>query len=202
MNPVPNPVHMVDGKISTSQINISPETIEHAFMLFDSSTALTPSFTAFANNGGGKRQSVECSVRDDITRDLYMNLDGQVLMILEEWGSEYYGGVAREQFMIYNTGTEGELHLDDQHNVPAHLGVNKYLMHLLNQVAALTYIVSDDFEGGELTFPNQNVSVAPKTGTVVCFPSNYLFPHKVMPITRGRRIAIGRHYYIKDASRA
>jgi predicted 2-oxoglutarate/Fe(II)-dependent dioxygenase YbiX len=64
--------------------------------------------------------------------------------------------------------------------------------------AVRTYISTDDLEGGELVFPTHDVSVTPVTGTLVAFPSNHLFPHMVNLVTKGKRIAIARHYYVKD----
>jgi len=49
---------------------------------------------------------------------------------------------------------------------------------------------SEDFEGGELEFPRQDVLIKPKTGTVAIFPSNFTHPHLVKPVTSGTRYSL------------
>lgn len=200
MDPIPNPVHMVDGKVTVSHITIPPHLIAHVFSLFENQDALSHSATAFTDviKDAPVRQSIECKTRDEYTRKLYMMLDEFVLTSLFQWKSDVYAGVAREQLMLYENGAGSRLHLDDQHNVPDKIGKTKYLMHLLNQVAGLLYISTPDVQGGDFILPEQNIIVPPVTGTLVCFPSNYLHPHLVTPVTAGKRISIARHYYVRD----
>lgn len=47
-------------------------------------------------------------------------------------------------------------------------------------------ILNDDFEGGEfIMWDNEEIKF--KTGSTVVFPSVFLFPHKVLPVTKGIR---------------
>jgi len=55
--------------------------------------------------------------------------------------------------------------------------------------------LNDEYEGGDLVFGSQYLDteikkVSLKTGSIVCFPSNFLFPHKIQPITKGIRYSI------------
>lgn len=43
--------------------------------------------------------------------------------------------------------------------------------------------VNDDYEGGELTFPIQNLTYVPKAGEMVLFPSAFSYAHASEPIT-------------------
>lgn len=45
--------------------------------------------------------------------------------------------------------------------------------------------LNDDFEGGELLFDRQKIKVPPLQGSVVIFPSNYIYPHRALPVRRG-----------------
>jgi predicted 2-oxoglutarate/Fe(II)-dependent dioxygenase YbiX len=47
--------------------------------------------------------------------------------------------------------------------------------------------LNDDYEGGEIYFPDQQIEIKPKAGTVVFFPSNNMFIHGVKEITKGER---------------
>jgi hypothetical protein len=54
--------------------------------------------------------------------------------------------------------------------------------HYRCTVSAVGY-VNDDYEGGELTFPIQNLTYIPKAGEMVLFPSSYSYAHASEPIT-------------------
>ena len=50
--------------------------------------------------------------------------------------------------------------------------------------------LDDDFEGGDLTFPNFSYRIRPRPGLMVAFPSDGRYLHAAMPVTSGRRHAI------------
>lgn len=47
--------------------------------------------------------------------------------------------------------------------------------------------LNDDYDGGEIYFPDQDIDFKPKAGTVVFFPSNNMFIHGVREILSGYR---------------
>ena len=49
------------------------------------------------------------------------------------------------------------------------------------------FFVNENFSGGGLSFPNQRKIIKPKANTLIIFPSNWCFPHEVLPVTRGIR---------------
>lgn len=46
-----------------------------------------------------------------------------------------------------------------------------------NRIFSMVAFLNDDFEGGELVFPLFDVSVKPKSGSVILFPSNFPYFH-------------------------
>ena len=56
-------------------------------------------------------------------------------------------------------------------------------------VSAITYL-NDDYEGGELEFPNFKIKIKPKAGMLLLFPSSYAYAHKAHPVTSGTKYAI------------
>lgn len=50
--------------------------------------------------------------------------------------------------------------------------------------------LNDDYEGGEFGFFDREIMYKLKKGTVITFPSNYLYPHEIMPVTKGTRYSI------------
>ncbi len=51
-------------------------------------------------------------------------------------------------------------------------------------------MLNDDFEGGELRFPRQGITVKSEPGMAILFPSTFAMPHEVSPVTKGKRYAI------------
>lgn len=53
-----------------------------------------------------------------------------------------------------------------------------------------SFILNDDFEGGEFAFFNREVKYKLDKGDAIMFPSNFMYPHEVMPVTKGTRYSI------------
>lgn len=56
-------------------------------------------------------------------------------------------------------------------------------------ISVLIYL-NDDYEGGELEFPNFKLKIKPKAGTLILFPSNYAYGHIAHPVTSGTKYVI------------
>ena len=56
-------------------------------------------------------------------------------------------------------------------------------------LSAILYLNSD-FEGGELKFEHQNVTIKPEEGMLVLFPSSFLFVHESLPIKEGLKYIV------------
>jgi len=51
-------------------------------------------------------------------------------------------------------------------------------------------ILNDEYEGGEFGFFGGSEKYKLKKGSAITFPSNFLFPHQIFPVTKGVRYAI------------
>lgn len=60
---------------------------------------------------------------------------------------------------------------------------------VLIEYAANLYL-NDDFEGGELFFPERNLSIKPKAGQLILFPGGNEYIHGVKPVTSGTRCVL------------
>jgi Rps23 Pro-64 3,4-dihydroxylase Tpa1-like proline 4-hydroxylase len=56
-------------------------------------------------------------------------------------------------------------------------------------ISVLIYL-NDDYEGGEIEFPNFNIKIKPKAGMLMLFPSNYAYAHIAHPVTSGTKYVI------------
>jgi len=80
----------------------------------------------------------------------------------------------------YSKGGKYEVHMDHFSDTPRHLSI---IMNL-----------NDDYEGGDLTFTDQQGKEIKRLklgkGSVIFFPSNFMYPHSIRPITKGTRYSI------------
>lgn len=53
-------------------------------------------------------------------------------------------------------------------------------------ITCLCYL-NDDYEGGEIEFPNFNVKIKPQAGMLLLFPSTFAYTHTAYPVTEGSK---------------
>jgi len=80
----------------------------------------------------------------------------------------------------YIPGGKYEIHTDHYTTATRHLSI---IMNL-----------NDDYEGGDLIFTDQKEKEIKRfklnKGSIVFFPSNFMYPHSIQPITKGTRYSI------------
>lgn len=92
-------------------------------------------------------------------------------------GGYYFSSQNYFQFLYYNAGMKGhyDFHTD----------------HSLKSPRVLTILIginqAKEYSGGKLYVQNDKEGVKLDMGDVVCFPSNFMYPHKVEPVTKGER---------------
>jgi hypothetical protein len=59
-----------------------------------------------------------------------------------------------------------------------------------NCVVSLVGYPNDDYEGGEINFRLQGLTIKPTAGDLFIFPSNYMYPHRAMPVKSGIKHSI------------
>jgi|TARA_R110000796_G_scaffold218727_1_gene334666 predicted 2-oxoglutarate/Fe(II)-dependent dioxygenase YbiX len=69
--------------------------------------------------------------------------------------------------------------------------------HCLQQPRTLSiiYLLNNDYEGGDLVFSTpgkeqETLNIEKKPNKVIIWPSNFMYPHKVTPVTKGLRYSI------------
>jgi predicted 2-oxoglutarate/Fe(II)-dependent dioxygenase YbiX len=53
-----------------------------------------------------------------------------------------------------------------------------------------SFILNDDYEGGEFAFFDREIAIRCGKGEVIMFPSNFMYPHEIMPVISGTRYSI------------
>jgi len=70
-----------------------------------------------------------------------------------------------------------------------------YIEHIdsfrdLPRVISCSMALNDDYEGGEFAFFNQKLKYKIPKGSAILFPSNFMYPHEIMPVTKGTRYSV------------
>lgn len=86
------------------------------------------------------------------------------------------------QMLRYRAGQEYKAHADGGTDIG-------------RAISAILYL-NDDYEGGEIEFPNFGVKIKPEPGMLVLFPSTYPYAHIAHPVSDGTKYAIVT--WIKD----
>jgi Rps23 Pro-64 3,4-dihydroxylase Tpa1-like proline 4-hydroxylase len=55
---------------------------------------------------------------------------------------------------------------------------------------SIIIVLNSDFQGGQISFFNQSYTLNLRRNQAVVFPSNFVFPHQVRPVTFGTRRSI------------
>jgi len=58
---------------------------------------------------------------------------------------------------------------------------------ITNRDITLLLYLDDDYDGGEVIFPDYGMMIKPSIGQIITFPSNRNFRHGVNPVTKGYR---------------
>jgi predicted 2-oxoglutarate/Fe(II)-dependent dioxygenase YbiX len=53
-----------------------------------------------------------------------------------------------------------------------------------------SFALNDDYEGGEWGFFDRETVIKAPKGSAVLFPSNFMYPHEIMPVTKGTRYSV------------
>jgi Rps23 Pro-64 3,4-dihydroxylase Tpa1-like proline 4-hydroxylase len=61
-------------------------------------------------------------------------------------------------------------------------------------LSALLYL-NDDYEGGNIRFPHAGIDIKPEAGSLLFFPSNFVYVHEVDAVTSGTRYSLPNWYH-------
>ena len=63
-------------------------------------------------------------------------------------------------------------------------------VELFPRILSISILLNDNYEGGNFSFFNGQHIIEKKQGSAIIFPSNFCFPHAVLPVTKGDRHSI------------
>ena len=118
--------------------------------------------------------SVESDIDQDI-QEINSILKKAIVGSSEDYSKHYsvnIGSLMPLSISKYSTGKSMGPHVDDYNN-----GDDP-------NISVVLYL-NDDYEGGEINFPNQNITIKPEAGSIVIFPSVEPYYHQSLPVISG-----------------
>jgi predicted 2-oxoglutarate/Fe(II)-dependent dioxygenase YbiX len=58
------------------------------------------------------------------------------------------------------------------------------------RAVSCSFALNDEYEGGEWGFFDREIVIKAPRGSAVLFPSNFMYPHEIMPVTKGTRYSV------------
>jgi hypothetical protein len=131
-------------------------------------------FKISSNNHGPR--TPENSELYDMHKDIFNAIHPNVQDYGQYWGVgiSYYEAF---NFVKYDgAGKHFNIHAD---HGPAYV----------TTVSVVAYL-NDDYEGGEIYFPRFDLTIKPKQGDVLVFPSTYVYEHASLPMKNGTKYSV------------
>tara|TARA_R100001594_G_scaffold37101_1_gene67077 strand:- start:3061 stop:3636 length:576 start_codon:yes stop_codon:yes gene_type:complete len=113
-----------------------------------------------------------------IMKELWNVISDYIKEINFKWYHSW-SGYSNIRFNRYDKHNNMQLHCDHIHTLFD--GKRRGI-----PILSIVGVLNENFEGGEwVMFENKKIEL--KTGDILMFPSNFLYPHGVLPITKGTR---------------
>ena len=131
------------------------------------------------------------NVRNCVIQYVDKKFDERIFNIVSKIINEYH-----KEFKHFQLGPKGE---DTGYEYLIYYGKDKgeYKIHvdsfdLKPRVLSISLLLNDNYDGGDFKFfeGSDTFIIPKKKGTAVVFPSNFCFPHAVLPVSNGNRHSI------------
>jgi len=119
-------------------------------------------------------------LKQELDKKIWNILERYIMQDMAHMKDWYNGwlGYSLSRFNRYDPSTEMKLHCDHIHSL---FDGERRGIPVLTVLGTL----NEDYEGGELMLCGEKIEL--KTGDVIVFPSNFLYPHEVKPVKSGVR---------------
>jgi predicted 2-oxoglutarate/Fe(II)-dependent dioxygenase YbiX len=117
----------------------------------------------------------------EVHKQIWFAIERYILKDFKDFEPWFNGwnGYQQVRFNKYDVSTEMRIHCDHIHTL---FDGNRRGIPVLTVLGAL----NDDYEGGEFVM-FEDYEIKMPAGSVIVFPSNFMFPHEVRPIKSGIR---------------
>lgn len=128
--------------------------------------------------------TIPLSVHHNTNTDVRKKIDNQLFKCAGEAIQKYnkafpYATIVQDsgyELLRYQPGQFYKQHTDSFKIIP--------------RSVSCSFILNDNYEGGEFAFFDEQLKIKPKKKSALMFPSNFMYPHAIMPVTKGIRYSI------------
>tara|TARA_Y100001972_G_scaffold95960_1_gene118265 strand:+ start:1610 stop:2239 length:630 start_codon:yes stop_codon:yes gene_type:complete len=182
---------------------IPPNNIEELMLLTNNTKDITNATVINKDKEGGSEENLETrnTLWYAITEELAKNLEQAVAQCFREHVAPRYNCQFKAyepvQFLGYPPGGHYKGHNDGE---SFNYETRQWERCMPRDISFLFYL-NDQYGGGELEFGDLGLTIKPKKGMMIAFPSYKEFAHKVHPVTWGHRytlvswVATQKHLY-------
>lgn len=127
-------------------------------------------------------KSVLLQQMDNLDINVIIDLETRTRIIYESFYPELANKVRQSSIFCINKFTEGDsmsVHTDRGPH-----SMNNDIIH------GMVIYLNDDYQGGEIHYPQQQLSIKPKARSLVIHPAEEPYQHGVLPVVRGNRYTI------------
>lgn len=131
----------------------------------------------------------DCKVSFDnvsVTREITDCVGNSIVQYISDLGLPYFKqmqGFSPVIFHKYNEFKSMEMHCDHIHSLFDTPNFDRRGIPILSVVGVL----NDDYTGGKFLMYDSEYDMDIRQGDIIVFPSVFLYPHKVSPVTKGTR---------------
>ena len=124
------------------------------------------------------RTCYEKRISKDFNDDIYKGV-GKILEEYKNMYPNFMTGHSMEdtgyKHLLYKGSNKGEYKEHTDH------------YDMFPRVLSCSILLNDNYEGGNFAFFKKELILNAKQGEAIVFPSNFCFPHAVLPVTKGNR---------------
>ena len=171
---------------------IPPNNIEELMLLTNNTKDITNATVINKDKEGGSEENLETrnTLWYAITEELAKNLEQAVAQCFREHVAPRYNCQFKAyepvQFLGYPPGGHYKGHNDGE---SFNYETRQWERCMPRDISFLFYL-NDQYGGGELEFGDLGLTIKPKKGMMIAFPSYKEFAHKVHPVTWGHRYSL------------
>ncbi len=187
---IPKPENTLEQYIEVVNDIISPEICDRILEEYANSGEWTDSCV------GDKTNPLQKTIRNcteiGLSSDFVLSKNYK---IRKELDNEIFNSVKNAIQFYTNKHKEFTIDIDTGYNLLKYDEGNFYIEHTdsfkeQQRSLSCSLQLNHDYDGGEFAFFNRQMMVKSKKGSAIMFPSNFMFPHEIMPVIKGTRYSI------------
>ena len=180
------PSNKLEDYIHIFENVLSDDLCDQIVSTFNDDSLLGPSVIR-DNTINDHRTCTSCQIsvpNDNIPEDKRLYLDGELLKSINEV-TRMYTEIHPWVHVETDTGYTFLKYAEGQH----------YTQHTDSfkdeqRSISCSFLLNDDFKGGEFCLFDRDLKLTPKKGSVIMFPSSFMYPHEILPVTENARYSI------------